>query len=58
MIVGSACQGKGSFPVRRYLMEGLSSLIPVYRILHILNYFLPGGALSPGGVMMLFSRAP
>jgi hypothetical protein len=28
------------------LMEGLSSLIPVYGILHIVNGFLPGGALG------------
>jgi hypothetical protein len=25
-------------------MEGLSSLIPVYKILHVVNGFLPGGA--------------
>jgi hypothetical protein len=44
VVVGGACQGKGSFPGCRYLMEGLSSLIPIYGILHIVNGFLLGGA--------------
>jgi hypothetical protein len=44
VVVGDACRGKESFLGRHYLMEGLSSLIPVYEILHIVNGFLPGGA--------------
>jgi hypothetical protein len=44
MIVGDACQGKGIFSEHRYLMEGLSSLIHVYGILHIVNDFLLGDA--------------
>jgi hypothetical protein len=42
VVVGGASKGKGSFPGHRYLMEGLSSLIPFYGILHIVNCFLPG----------------
>jgi hypothetical protein len=44
VVFGGACRGKGSFPGHRYLIEGLSSLIPVHGILHIVNGFLPGGA--------------
>jgi hypothetical protein len=44
VVVGGACQGKGSFRGRRYLMEALSSLIPIYGILHIVNGFLLDGA--------------
>jgi hypothetical protein len=39
MIVGGVCRRKGSFPGCRYLMEDLSSLVPVYGILHIVNGF-------------------
>jgi hypothetical protein len=44
VMVGSVRRVKGSFPGRCYLMEGLSSLVPSYEILHIINDFLPGGA--------------
>jgi hypothetical protein len=42
VVVGSACWGKGSFLRHRYLMEGLSSLIPICGILHTVNGFLLG----------------
>jgi hypothetical protein len=44
VVVGGAGRGKGSFLGYRYLMEGLSSLIPVYVILYIVNGFFPGDA--------------
>jgi hypothetical protein len=39
VIVGCVCRGKGSFPGCCYLMEDLSSLLPVYGILHIVKGF-------------------
>jgi hypothetical protein len=39
VVVGGTGRGKGSFPGRCYLMEGLSSLIHIYGILHIANGF-------------------
>jgi hypothetical protein len=44
VVFGGAGQGKGSFSGCRYPMEGLSCLIPVYGILHIVNGFLSSGA--------------
>jgi hypothetical protein len=44
VVVGGAGRGKGSFSWCYYLMERLSSLIPVYEILHIVSDFLSGGA--------------
>jgi hypothetical protein len=44
VMVSGIYWGKGSFLGRRYLMEGLSSLVPAYGILHIVSGFLPGSA--------------
>jgi hypothetical protein len=44
VMVGGVYRGKGSFPKCCYLMEDLSSLVPTYRMLHIVNGFLLGGA--------------
>jgi hypothetical protein len=39
VIVGDVCRGKGSFPGCHYLIEDLSSSVPIYGILHIINGF-------------------
>jgi hypothetical protein len=44
VMVDGVYRGKGSFPGRHYLMEDLSSLVPTYGMLHIVNDFQPGGA--------------
>jgi hypothetical protein len=44
VMVGVVHQGEGSVPRHCYLMEGLSSFVPTYGILHILNGFLSSGA--------------
>jgi hypothetical protein len=43
-MVSDVCWGKGSFLGCHYLMEDLSSSVPTYGILNIVNGFLPGGA--------------
>jgi hypothetical protein len=44
VMVDGICPRKGSFPGHRYLIEGLSFLVPAYGILHIVNGFLRGDA--------------
>jgi hypothetical protein len=44
VMVGGICWGKGGLMGCRYLMEDLSSSVPAYGILHIVNSFLPSGA--------------
>jgi hypothetical protein len=54
---GGVCQGEGSFPGYRYLLEVSSSLVSVHRIIHS-KRVLTRRCSSLGKIMMLFRRVP
>jgi hypothetical protein len=59
VVVNGTGQGKGSFPGCHYLVEGLSSLISIYGILHIvIKWFLIRWCLSLRSITILFRRVP